>query len=114
MNRWEAYQKGQDIGRQGYIPNPAEISLDVLGTFMLGWAVGWAKFQKPLASSLVEKPEWMSDEQFGSVVAIYFRPATIQQPFPDFFRKVENYGDYCGLPWSGMFLGIEKDGYTHS
>lgn len=23
-------------------------------------------------------------------------------------------GDYIMLPWCGMWLGIEKDGYTHS
>ena len=25
-----------------------------------------------------------------------------------------NYGDYVGVDWCGMFLGIERDGYTHS
>jgi len=24
------------------------------------------------------------------------------------------YGDYYGINWCGMFIGIERDGYTHS
>lgn len=31
------------------------------------------------------------------------------------FRKTVQYGYDCiMLPWCGMWLGIEKDGYTHS
>ena len=25
-----------------------------------------------------------------------------------------NYGDYIGGYWKGMFVGIERDGYTHT
>lgn len=34
--------------------------------------------------------------------------------FRAFRKTVHNYGDYMGVQWHGMFLGIEKDGYTHS
>lgn len=31
------------------------------------------------------------------------------------FRKTVLYGSDCIMvPWCGMWLGIEKDGYTHS
>jgi hypothetical protein len=32
----------------------------------------------------------------------------------EFLGKVENCGEYIMVPFCGMWLGIEKDGYTHS
>jgi len=34
--------------------------------------------------------------------------------FLDFRRKVDQGFDCIMIYWSGMWLGIEKDGYTHS
>ena len=31
-----------------------------------------------------------------------------------FRRLAKNYGDYIMVLWCNMWLGIEKDGYTHS
>lgn len=32
-----------------------------------------------------------------------------------FRRRFRNYGDYIGIAdWRGMFVGIERDGYTHT
>jgi len=109
--RFEAFMAGQKQGAAGCILDPQHIRRDLLATYTLGWSVGLDYWRKD--SPLVEKPDWMTVEQFGAIIAIYFRSSTIGN-FVRMFNSVENYGDYCGLAWAGMFLGIEKDGYTHS
>lgn len=58
-------------------------------------------------------PAWMTPEQIQAVNRLYDRnpDGSTRQGF---FDRVEFYDDYCGLGWCGMFIGIEKDGYTHS
>ena len=34
--------------------------------------------------------------------------------FRAFRSRFRKYGDYIGGEWHGMFIGIERDGYTHS
>lgn len=61
----------------------------------------------------IEYPEWMNDKQIDSLDKLYQRDSqgvTRDQ----FFQKVENFGDYVGVIWAGMFVGIEKDGYSHT
>lgn len=111
-NRYEAFMAGQDLGKDGHMLNPMNIPLDVVGTYALGWATGWEHWRR--STPLVEKPEWMTEEQFGSVITLFLRTDQTKYTVPEFFRKVENYGDCCGIAWAGMFVGIEKDGYTHT
>lgn len=59
-------------------------------------------------------PEWMTPDQAESVERLFARSSDGSNTLVEFFARVENYGDYCGLLWCGMFIGIEKDGYTHS
>ncbi len=66
------------------------------------------------ANENIVMPEWMSPEQATAVKRLYSRSSDGSQTREEFFKRVQNYGDYCGLGWNGMFLGIEKDGYTHS
>ncbi len=58
-------------------------------------------------------PGWMTDEQAQAVRQLFDRNPD-GSTLREFFDRVEPYGDYCGLGWCGMFIGIEKDGYTHS
>jgi hypothetical protein len=70
----------------------------------------------PLVEEMTKKvavPDWMTAKQVEAVHNLYTRDRQGVSR-EEFFRKVENYGDYCGLSWCGMFIGIEKDGYTHS
>jgi hypothetical protein len=59
-------------------------------------------------------PEWMTPEQVEAIGKLFNRSADGSPSRHQFFSRVENYGDYAGIKWCGMFLGIEKDGYTHS
>ncbi len=59
-------------------------------------------------------PEWMTPEQVEAIGRLYKRSSDGAVNQAAFFHRVQNYGDYCGLGWCGMFIGIEKDGYTHS
>jgi hypothetical protein len=59
-------------------------------------------------------PEWMTPAQVEAVGKLYARSADGSLNRHAFFQRVSDYGDYCGLGWCGMFMGIEKDGYTHS
>ncbi len=46
--------------------------------------------------------------------AVYDRPQTRVQSYRH-FRKTAQPGSGCIMvPWCGMWLGIEPDGYTHS
>jgi hypothetical protein len=59
-------------------------------------------------------PEWMSPAQVDATKRLYARGEDGSKTREEFWTRVENYGDYAGIQWCGMFLGIEKDGYTHS
>ena len=59
-------------------------------------------------------PEWMTPEQVAAICELYKRSPDGSPNKVHFFHRVQQYHDYCGIPWCGMFVGIEKDGYTHS
>ena len=58
--------------------------------------------------------ENMTPEQKASAEKVFARNPDGSATLEDFLQRIEDYGDYVGLKWCGMFLGIEKDGYTHS
>ena len=53
----------------------------------------------------------LSDEQFHALqkVTADGNWETVEDSF-----RVDGAGDYAGVYLPGIFLGIEKDGYTHS
>ena len=59
-------------------------------------------------------PEWMTGQQVDAVFKLFRRSPDGSDSPRDFFLRVYSYGDYCGLSWCGMFVGIEKDGHTHT
>ncbi len=59
-------------------------------------------------------PEWMTPAQCEAVNRLFDRSADGSPNRHAFFSRVQQYGEYCGLSWCNMFVGIEKDGYTHS
>ena len=60
-------------------------------------------------------PEWMTPEQVSSISELYKRNPDGSPNQAHFFHRVQLYGgEYCGLTWCGMFVGIEKDGYKHT
>ena len=58
--------------------------------------------------------EWLNSAQVEAINRVFARNPDGAENRPAFFARVENYGDYVGFEWCGMFLGVEKDGYTHS
>lgn len=61
-----------------------------------------------LASGLI-----ITKAQYRALVRVYARGQS-SGSFESFLQTVQSYGDYIGVAWAGMFLGIETDGYTHS
>ncbi len=59
------------------------------------------------------RKDW-TPEQTLAVADIYDRDPAVAEDLIAFARTVHNYGPYLGVEWKGMFLGIEKDGHTHS
>jgi hypothetical protein len=60
-------------------------------------------------------PEWMTPKQVEAIGDLYKRSPDGSTSRGEFFRRVKpQLGGFCGLTWCGMFIGIEKDGYTHS
>jgi len=55
-----------------------------------------------------------TDAQKIALIKLYRRSDDGCKSLNEFAKRVEDYGDYLGLRWCGMFIGIEKDGYTHS
>lgn len=112
MTRHDAYFSGHAEGYELKFLTPHGVPPEIIGCYTMGYIDGLeANLNK---SPKTEKPEWMTEAQFGSVLKLYMRQEFVLPAFPDFLRKVENYGDYCGLGHQGMFVGIEKDGYTHT
>ena len=62
----------------------------------------------------------ITKEQRTALKRIYDRDQNSDQPtwnnYREFRRTVQyaSYDSCIMVPWSGMWLGIEKDGYTHS
>jgi|HubBroStandDraft_3_1064219.scaffolds.fasta_scaffold87594_1 hypothetical protein len=60
-------------------------------------------------------PDWMTPEQVESINKLFGRNPDGAKSRAEFFHRVQPYmGGYCGLSWCGMFVGIEKDGYSHT
>jgi len=57
--------------------------------------------------------DW-TKEQRAAVAEVYDRDRSEAPDLVEFAKRFHNYGDYIGGEWKGMFLGIEKDGYTHT
>jgi len=45
---------------------------------------------------------------------LYLRDTTVAASYRQFRRSVQHGWDCIMIEWCGMWLGIEKDGYTHS
>ena len=52
--------------------------------------------------------------QQKAILKVYLRDPTEAQSYLQFRRRVVRGFDCLMLPWKGMWLGIELDGYTHS
>lgn len=52
--------------------------------------------------------------QFAGLDYTALNLRTRRRAYRNFRKGFHNYGDYIGGPWKGMFLGIERDGYTHT
>jgi len=60
-------------------------------------------------------PDWMTPAQTEAIEKLYMCNPDGSKSRKEFYDRVAHCGrDYCGLRWCSMFLGIEKDGYTHS
>jgi hypothetical protein len=63
----------------------------------------------------VDVPEWMTPMQTEAVNKLYDRDPDGSLSLKNFYSRVKYcFGNYCGIEWCGMFIGIESDGYTHS
>jgi len=56
----------------------------------------------------------LTKEQRQALKRIYNRGANPNESYLSFRRKVIQGMDCLMVEWSGMWLGIESDGYTHS
>jgi hypothetical protein len=58
----------------------------------------------------------LTPAQRTALLAIYCREDTPRQSYLSFRRTahVDHLLDCVMVPWCGMWLGIEPDGYTHS
>lgn len=52
--------------------------------------------------------------QWESIKRKYSQSPSDAETFQVFCDRVQSCGDYIMMPWCGMWLGIEADGYTHS
>jgi hypothetical protein len=52
--------------------------------------------------------------QQQAILRVYLRDTTEAQSYLQFRRRIVRGFDCLMLPWKGMWLGIELDGYTHS
>lgn len=62
----------------------------------------------------IKPPDWTVPQMMA--VELKFRTNPDGSPdLPSFVgRWQEYYGGYIGAGWCGMFVGIEKDGYSHT
>lgn len=56
----------------------------------------------------------VTKEQQKMVLLKYQQNADGAKNYREFRKRFRNHGEYIGGPWSGMFLGIEKDGHAHT
>ena len=61
-----------------------------------------------------QRPRRLSTQQQMALASLFMRNDNGALHFDDFMRRVSDYGDYVGLVWCNMFIGVEPDGYTHS
>lgn len=54
----------------------------------------------------------LTKAQRAALKRVWLRDTT--KPYRLFRKTALNYGEYVMIPFAGMWLGIEKDGYTHS
>jgi hypothetical protein len=63
-------------------------------------------------------PEWMTSQQVEAIGKLFDRNSDGSPDRHAFFARVQRCGvcsdQYAGIHWCGIFVGIEKDGYTHS
>lgn len=60
------------------------------------------------------QPRHLTRPQRESLFKIFQRDHNDAQTYREFRRRVVFCSDYVMIPWCGMWLGIELDGYTHS
>jgi len=60
------------------------------------------------------KAEQVTPEQSKAIERLFNRNSDGSETLEEFAKRFECYGDYVGIKWCGMFIGIEQDGYTHS
>ena len=111
--RANAYTRGFEIGFEAKgIPNYMEERVELVASLAVGFTDGleFARMKWPK----MHKPEWMNEAQMGAILSLYLRGNSVLPTFPEFLQKAEDYGDYAGIAWAGMFIGVEKDGYAHS
>ena len=53
-------------------------------------------------------------QQLDAIDSLFERNPYRSPTLDQFTTRFQNYGDYVGAEWCGMFIGIESDGYTHS
>jgi hypothetical protein len=56
----------------------------------------------------------VNDAQYNALKRKFEQSADGAETFEEFQKRARDCGDYIMLPWCGMWLGIETDGYTHS
>jgi hypothetical protein len=56
----------------------------------------------------------LTKEQRKAVYRKYLHNPDGAQSYREFRNRIEPGWGYVGLQWCGMFLGIERDGHTHS
>jgi len=53
-------------------------------------------------------------DQRHALLIKYMKNADGATSFEEFCKKASPARDYIALAWCSMYIGIEKDGYTHS
>lgn len=56
----------------------------------------------------------LTKEQRSALHRVYLRDTTVAPTYLQFRRQVQMGYDCIMIHWKGMWLGIERDGYTHS
>jgi hypothetical protein len=70
---------------------------------------------KTETQEFIDIPEWMTPAQTEAVNRKYAQDPDGSPSLKHFYTRVKPaIGGYCSIRWCGIWLGIEKDGYTHS
>jgi hypothetical protein len=56
----------------------------------------------------------MTKEQQRAILKLFNRSSDGAASYLQFRRRFTDFRDYAGGQWCGMFIGIERDGYTHT